>query len=174
MMGLFDRTCFPSMVLALAATAYPAPAARAHPASAVESLADVGAQLRGARDRQDWPAYAAAAGRQKELLNGSPASHLEVARADLYLQDPSGAADEVRAFARMGQTSELLETAPELAPLRASQDFAGIREQLAANRQPIAGSSTVFVLQDAGLLPEDIDYDRTGKRFFISSVLEKK
>jgi sugar lactone lactonase YvrE len=43
-----------------------------------------------------------------------------------------------------------------------------------ANRSAIARGSTAFLLSDPSLLAEDVDYDPGTKRFFITSVREKK
>jgi sugar lactone lactonase YvrE len=43
-----------------------------------------------------------------------------------------------------------------------------------ANRSAISLGSTDFMLSDSGLLAEDVDYDPRTKRFFITSVREKK
>jgi len=130
--------------------------------------------MRQARAAEDWRAYLTAAKRQAELLNGSPLSHLEMARAQARLKDETAALSELRAFVRMGQASELLDTLPDLAPLRESPAFKAIRAESAGNLRPIAQSSPVFRVKERGLLPEDIDYDARTKRFFLSSILKKK
>jgi sugar lactone lactonase YvrE len=143
-------------------------------ATAIDALNDLRTEMRRARDASDWSAYLDAAKRQVELLNGSPMSHLEVARAHARLKDVSAGMSELRTFVEMGQAAELLETLPDLAPLRATPAFEAIQKQAAANRQPVARSDLAFRLSDSALLAEDIDYDPGAKRFLITSVLKKK
>ena len=143
-------------------------------ADAGDVLKDLGAAMGRARAAQDWPAYLIAAKRQAELLNGSPMSRLEVARAQARVLDFDAALDELRAFVQMGQSSQLLDTLPELAPLRELPAFAAIRKQSDDNRQPIARPSLAFRVKDRSLLAEDLEYDPARQRFFISSILQKK
>lgn len=142
--------------------------------TAVESFNSLQNELHQARTQNDWSGYLTAAKRQTEFLNGSPLSRLEVARAEAHLGDLSTASSELLAFVQMGQSSELLETLPDLAPLRATPSFAAIRHQNFANLEPVARSTLAFRLKDRNLLPEDIDFDRNRRRFFLSSVLERK
>jgi hypothetical protein len=46
----------------------------------------------------------------KELLNEAPASLLEIARADVHVDDLKAAFRELELFARMGQSTDLLAT----------------------------------------------------------------
>lgn len=142
--------------------------------TATDSFNSLQSELHQARTRNDWSGYLATARRQTEFLNGSPLSRLEVSRAAAHTGDLSTASNELLAFARMGQSSELLDTLPDLAPLRATQAFTAISQQNSANREPVARSTRAFLLKDRNLLPEDIDFDRNGQRFFLSSVLERK
>lgn len=160
--------------LADADDAKPPTAVIAKSLTAGEALGSVRTDMRRAREGADWPAYLAAAKRQAELLNHSPMAHLELARAHAHLKDLNAALDEVRVFARMSQDSELLDTLPDLAPVREAPAFTAIRAQAAANSRPIARSSLAFRLKDRSLLPEDIDYDPGTNRFFLSSIMQKK
>jgi hypothetical protein len=146
----------------------------AQPPTAADALDAIRTEMRLAKEGGDWNAFLAAAMRQAELLNHSPMAHLELARAHVHLKDLNAALGEVQAFAQMAQESELLDTLPDLAPLRAMPAFKTIREQAARNGRPIARSSLAFRVKDRTLLPEDIEYDAGTKRFFISSILQKK
>ena len=146
----------------------------AKPATASDALNALHTEMRRERDSADWQAYLAAAKRQAELLNHSPMAHLELARAQAHLNDVNAGLRELRVFAQMAQESELLDTVPDLAPLRAAPAFKAIREQAAQNARPIARSTLAFRVKDRALLPEDIEYDPGTKRFFISSILQKK
>ncbi len=145
-----------------------------HSPAAIDVLDGLRTEMRRARAAGEWHAYLTAAERQAQLLNGSPRSRLEVARAQVHLGSLNAALDELRAVVHMGQSSELFDTLPDLAPLRGTPAFAVIRDKGTVNRRPIARSSLAFRLKDRKLLPEDIEYDPGTQRFFISSVLRKR
>ena len=130
--------------------------------------------MQDARKHEDWQALRASAVRLVRLLNGSPDALLEVASADARLGDRAAAIAELRTIARMWQSQDLITSLPEFATLRARCDFASISRRMAANMVPVSRSATVATIPEAGLLPEDIDYDPHGKRFYLSSVLERK
>lgn len=144
------------------------------PATAIQRLDQFRAAARDARARSDWVAYRVAAGQIKTLLNSSPQSVLELARAQMHGGNEAAALVEINTYVRMGQSSEVVEKLPDFEPLRQKQTFDSVRASLAANRQPVARSTVAFHIPDAGLLPEDIDFDPASKRFFISSVLQRR
>jgi hypothetical protein len=141
---------------------------------ATEQLQQIRSRLGTARREGNWPAYLASAKQQSQFLDGSPLSRLELARAQIHLNDNRAALEELLAYARMGQASNFIETAPEFASLRETPRFAPIRRRLLKNRKPITHASVAFRLTDASLLPEDIDYDALRQRFMITSVLQHK
>lgn len=135
--------------------------------SAVQQLNDLRQSLRSARDKKDWGTYGTYAARLEEFLNGSPRSLLEMARADLMRGRTAEAKAEVQHILEMGQAEDALLAAP----------FDGLHNldvAVAANRTPVTKARLAWELQDIDLLPEDIDYDASTKRFFLTSVLEKK
>jgi hypothetical protein len=134
--------------------------------SAVQQLNDLRQLLRSARDKKDWGSYGAYAAQLKEFLNGSPRSLLETARADLMRGRTAEAKVEVQHILEMGQAADALLAAPF--------DVLHVDAAVAANRKPVSKATVAWELQDVGLLPEDIDYDAPTKRFFLTSVLEKK
>jgi hypothetical protein len=142
--------------------------------TALERLGKFSTAAREARSHQDWAAYRAAAEQIKGLLNASPQSRLEVARAQVHVGNETAALDELTAYARMGQASEVVEKLPDFAPLRDRKGFEPVRASMAANRQPVAHSTAAFHIADPGLLPEDIDFDPQSKRFFFSSILQRR
>jgi hypothetical protein len=142
--------------------------------TAADALDSLRGEMRHAKEIGDWNAFLAAAKRQAELLNHSPMTHLELARAQVHLKNSDAALSEVRAFAQMAQESDLLDTLPDLEPLRAMPAYKTIRARAADNGRPIARSSLAFRVKDRTLLPEDIEYEAGTKRFFISSILQKK
>jgi sugar lactone lactonase YvrE len=130
--------------------------------------------LHTSHQRNDWQANLASANQQKILLNGAPHALLEVARAQVHLGNLDAALEEIRQFAAMGQAAELTAVSPDFAPLVASPAFGEIRATMAANGQPVAIAATAVVLPDAMLLAEDLDYDAQTRRFYVTSVRQKK
>jgi len=96
-----------SVFLAATGAAQPAP----------QRLQQLQSELRQARAAGDWQANLIAANRLKAFLNESPSSLLEVARAQLHVQQPEVALREFGQFARMGQSADLPALAPEFAGL---------------------------------------------------------
>jgi hypothetical protein len=141
---------------------------------AVEQLAQYRNEMRAARQANRWKAYLMAAQQQAVFLHQSPASRLEVARAQIHLGHRQAALDQLLAFTAVGQTSPFINESPELEPLRHAPPFAAIQKSMAANRMPIAHASSAVTVADPGLLPEDIDYDPETSRFFLSSILKHK
>jgi hypothetical protein len=142
--------------------------------SAVEQFQSLRAELRKSHTSNDWHSNLASANKQKQLLNESPQSLLEVARADVQVGDFNAALHEMEQFVRMGQSSDLPATSPDFSALLKNANFTKIQSGMEANRSSISLGSTAFLLSDSGLLAEDVDYDPRTKRFFITSVREKK
>ena len=142
--------------------------------SAVEQFQCLQAKLRASHKANDWHSNLVIASKLKEFLNEAPDSLLEVARADAHVGDLNAVFYEMAQFVRMGQSTDLLATSPEFAALVKDVDFTKIQSGMAANRVAILLGSTAFLLWDPGLLAEDVDYDPRAKRFFITSVREKK
>jgi len=145
-----------------------------HQPPASEQLNSLRDQLRAARAAKDWPASLMAADKLRALLNDAPLSLLEVARAEIHVGNLEAANRDLEQFVSMGQSAELVAKSDEFAPLRQQPSMARIQRAMDANRSPVSLASVVFELPDAEILAEDIDYDRAGKRFFITSVREKR
>jgi hypothetical protein len=139
----------------------------------MEQFQSLQAELRKSHSAKDWRSNLASATKLKELLNDSPQSLLEVARADVGVGDLNSAVREVETFARMGQSADLLATSPEFSPLLRNANFEQIKSAMEANRSAISLGSTDFVLPDSDLLAEDVDYDPPSRRFYTTSVREK-
>jgi hypothetical protein len=142
--------------------------------SAVEQFQSLKAELRKSHASNDWHSNLASAYQLKGLLNEAPNSLLEVARADVQVGDLDAAVHELQQFVSMGQSTEVLAKSADFSALLKNVNFARIQSGMEANRSPVSLGSTVFLLADAGLLAEDVDYDPRSKRFFITSVREKK
>jgi sugar lactone lactonase YvrE len=130
--------------------------------------------LRRYRDGNDRHSYLTSARELKEFVNESPDSLLEVARAEIRVDELGEAMRNVQEFTRMGQSTDLVETSLEFARLRKQSGFAEILRTMKANRTSIGHASTAFLLSDSNLLAEDLDYDPRANRFLVTSVREKK
>ena len=142
--------------------------------SAVEQFQSLRAELRKSHTSNDWHSNLVSANKLKELLNEAPRSLLEVARADVLVGDQNAALHELEQFARMGQYADLRATSADFSPLLKNENLTKIQGDMEANRSSISLGSTAFLLSDSGLLAEDVDFDPRTKRFFITSVREKK
>ena len=149
-------------------------AAQAPQQSALDQLHSLRAKTAAAIRSDDWQSNLDWSNKLKQLLNGSPNSHLTVARAEAHLGNFDAAFHEIDQFVKMGQATDLIENSPDFAPLRAKKQFAAIASGMKANQTPISHASTAFLLSDPGLLTEDIDFDPVTKRFLITSIREKK
>jgi sugar lactone lactonase YvrE len=142
--------------------------------SAVGQFQSLRDKVRQARSSKDWHANVERARELAEFLNESPGSLIEVARAEVHAGDLDGASRSVQQFVHMGQVTDLLKTSDEFAPLRNTASFPEILSRMKENRSPISLASTEFQLPEAAVLAEDVDYDPHEKRFFLTSVREKK
>jgi sugar lactone lactonase YvrE len=142
--------------------------------NAGEQLKAIRSKMRAARTAGDWRANLTTAQEHKAFLNESPNSLLDVSRAQVHLGDLDAALKEIERFAQMGQSIDLLATSPDFAPLVKGANFARIQALLNENQKPVSRASAAFQLSDVSLLSEDIDYEPASRRFFITSVREKK
>jgi hypothetical protein len=110
----------------------------------------------------------------KDLLNASPASLLEVARAETHAGHIDAALEELAAYARLGQASQVIETLPDFEPLRQGKKLDHVRAMIATNSAPVARATVAFRFPDPHLVPEDIDFDPRSRRFYVSSVLQHR
>jgi hypothetical protein len=78
--------------------------------SAVERFQSLQVKLRESHSANDWRSNLVSANELKELLNEAQASLLEIARADVHVDDLKAAFRELELFARMGQSTDLLAT----------------------------------------------------------------
>jgi hypothetical protein len=143
-------------------------------ASAVEQFQSLQAELRKSHTANDWHSNLVSAKKLKELLNEAPDSLLEVARAEVRLGDLNAALHELEQFVRMGQSADLPAKSADFSELLKSANFTKIQSGMATNRSAISLGSMAFPLADSGLLAEDVDYDPRTRRFFVTSVGERK
>jgi hypothetical protein len=162
------KTAFVTLLLLVAA-------AFANPSqSAVQQLQTLTSNLKKSRENKDWRANLASAKELKEFSNGSPDSLLDLSRAEIHARNLPAAMQQLQAFARMGQSTELLTTSKEFAPLRNQPGFTELQSAIQANHNPVSLASIAFPLPDPDLLAEDIDYDPHAKQFLVTSIREKK
>ena len=158
-----------SMILILVAASLPR-----HTGSAVDEFQLIRRQLHDSRVANDWRASLASAIELKQLMHGAPNSLLEVARAEAKVGDAKAALRALGEFAQMGQSTDLISTLPEFTSLKTEEGFAGVQGAMKANLSPVSVGRLAFELSDSELQPEDIDFDPGTKRFYITSVREKK
>lgn len=151
-----------------------ASASEAQNASAIERFHELQGKLQQARKNGNWSASLTTAQELEAFLNESPDSLLEMARAEIHVNELRGASRELEQFVQMGQVTDLVERSPEFAALREQANFSSIQKGMKLNSTSISLSSTAFQFSDSALLPEDMDYDSRAKRFLITSVREKK
>ena len=132
------------------------------------------AQLHESHAGNDWQGNLESARKLRALLNEAPRSLLEVARAEMHVGDTEGALRGLAQFARMGQSADLPAISADFTALVTSAAFKKIQTDMSANNSAVSLASPAFLLSDAGLVPEDIDYDAHSKRFLITSVRERK
>lgn len=114
--------------------------------SAVERFQSLQVKLRESHSANDWRSNLVSANELKELLNEAPDSLLEIARADVHVDDLKAAFREIEQFTRMGQSADLLATSSDFAPLLKNANFARIQNAMKANQSLISTGSTAFQL----------------------------
>ena len=139
-----------------------------------------------ANDLEQRAQSAAKAGDQKtriganlellHLLNGSPAVVEALARAYAAAGEPDRALASLNRFADLGQTDEdlLAGRDRQFSMIENLPEYKTVLARLSKNKAPILLSKVAFTLPDAGLLPEDIDYDAGSRSFLVTSVLGRK
>ena len=139
-----------------------------------------------ANDLEQRAQSAAKAGDQKtrigadlellHLLNGSPAVVEALARAYAAAGEPHRALASLNRFADLGQTDEDLLAGRDrhFSMIENLPEYKTVLARLSKNEAPISQSKVAFTLPDAGLLPEDIDYDAHSRSFLVTSVLGRK
>jgi hypothetical protein len=148
------------------------------PADAPASIA--GAQLNEVRESLqrahrdgDTASYLAAATAMYAFLNGSPGATLQLMSAESFAGKQDEALRSFAQFVAMGQQAGETLQAEQFKPLRTLPKFLSTQADMAANGSRISKTTEVFRLKSLVQIPEDIDYDAAGKRFYISNVLGK-
>lgn len=132
--------------------------------TAVQEFADIQKHLVANAARKDWPIYLEDARRLRQFVNDSATGNLEVARAQLHLGQTAAAEVSTKRALAMGVTNPVL-ASPLFKPISAA-----LAATIAANAAERTNAHQAFVLDEAGFLPEDIDFDTATKRLFLTSV----
>jgi sugar lactone lactonase YvrE len=111
-----------------------------------------------------------------KLLNGAPDAVEASAEAYAEAGDTEHSLAALTSFADLGQADDNLLQGKNknFASLEKLPEYQRMLDRFRANEKAISLAEKVFVIPDAGLLAEDIDYDPATKSFLITSVLEKK
>jgi hypothetical protein len=138
---------------------------------AAAQYASLKTAVREARNRHQGAAYLDSARALHRFLNGSPNATVELLAAELAAGHSAQALESLKDLARMGQSyDELLQSEP-FGALRNLPEYPAVANAVSANAQPRSTAERLFELPPE-LVPEDIDYDKDGARFFITSVLK--
>jgi hypothetical protein len=132
--------------------------------TAVREFAAMQEHLVADAARKDWPAYLEDAQRLRRFVNDSATGNLEVARAQLHLGRTAAAEVSAKRALAMGVTNPVL-ASPLFKPIAAA-----LADAIAANAAERTDARQAFALDDAGFLPEDIDFDAATQRLFLTSV----
>jgi hypothetical protein len=110
------------------------------------------------------------------LLNGSPAVIEALARAHAASGNTREALAGLNRLADLGQADDDLLGGSDhsFSSLQNMPEYQQILARFSANEVPVSRSTVAFVLPDADLLPEDMDYDPSSQSFLITSIREQK
>jgi hypothetical protein len=142
--------------------------------SASEQLETIRQSLRQAHEAKDAAVYLRDAIAVRDFLNGSPNSMLQVMVAQLFAGKNDDVVQSFGEYVRMGQSNEEVLGSKQFDVLRTLPQYPALHAAMVANGGSKSVATKAFKFADAGLLPEDIDYDAMTKLFYISSVLKKE
>lgn len=140
-------------------------------ATARAQLDTLSNDVRAAHARGDAQAYLAGSKEMRQFLNDSPNGVLQVMSAQAFAGDSDGALDSFSEFVRMGQSNRQVFEAKAFDTLRSSPRFLALQTEMAKNDDSIAATSPVFRMPEPGMVPEDLDYDPSTRRFYVTSVM---
>jgi hypothetical protein len=158
--------------LALAMLTFFSPVSAGPPRTTARAQLDtLSNEVRAAHARGDAQSYLAGSKEMRQFLNDSPNGVLQVMSAQAFAGDSDGALDSFAHFIRMGQSNRQVFEAKAFDALRSSARFLTLQTEMAKNDDAIAASSAVFRMPEPGMVPEDIDYDPSTRRFYVTSVM---
>ena len=140
--------------------------------TAIERLQTIQEGLRRAHTAKDSAAYLRDAVTLSDFLNGSPKSILQLMLAQLLAGKDDEALQSFGQFICMGQSNEGILESKQFDALRALPQYSALRMKMTVNDESRSVATKMFALNNAGLLPEDIDFDADSGLFYITSVLK--
>ncbi len=163
-------------MFALSLCAPPLTAQATQMPTAIEQLRDLRQQAHAAIVAGDQRRRLQIVLQLQKLVHDSPASVETVAQAYAAAGDHDRAIAALNQLADMGQADDDLVhgKGKGFSSLQTLPAYQAVLKRFAANETAISHAETAFVLTDANLLAEDIDYDPRTKSFLMTSVLEKK
>jgi hypothetical protein len=144
--------------------------------TAIDQLNVLQQKAKIAADAGDQSARIAADQQLLHLLNGDPDVLLALGRAYAAAGDARQALEALRQFADLGLADEeqLSGQDKAYASLRNLPEYQQILARFRRNEAPVLLAQPGIVLSDAGLVPEDIDYDPGSRSFLITSIREAR
>jgi hypothetical protein len=144
--------------------------------AAPEEFAALQKEAETAGKAGDMPRRLRAAIKMQRLLHDAPDAVEFTAQAYWATADTQNTLKMLRLFADLGQTDTgvLKGSVKRFSELRKLPEFQSILGRFAENQTAVSLAKQAFTLHDAGVLPEDIDYDPQTGSFLITSVLQKK
>jgi hypothetical protein len=142
------------------------------PKTARAQLDALSSEVRAAHARGDASSYLAGSKEMRRFLNDSPNAVLQVMSAQAFAGDNDGALDSFAQFIRMGQSNRQVLEAKPFDALRSSPRFLTLQTEMARNDDAITAASAVFRMPEPGMVPEDIDYDPSTHKFYLTSVID--
>lgn len=143
-------------------------------AEATSTFAQLQEQLKVAHHDGNAVAVLSESLKLADFVHYSGPATEQVAMAYAALDEQAQTLDWLRDFTAMGQSDDELASAPPFANRKPSPAFQRVLAAMRENETPVEHASTAIKLHDAGLLPEDIDYDTSTKSFLLTSVLKGK
>jgi hypothetical protein len=170
-MNVLTRIFTAAVLYAVSAAAMPADAPQ--PSQAAVQLNQLRDTLRSAHGSGDKASYLSTAQAMYSFLNGSPRATLQLMSAESFAGKQDDALRSFGEFVAMGQEAAETLQAEQFNSLRAAPKFQALQSEMSANSSQISGATEVLRLKSLVQIPEDIDYDPSGKRFYISNVLSR-
>ncbi|HVU98412.1 MAG TPA: hypothetical protein VHE34_24475 [Puia sp.] len=106
------------------------------------------------------------------LLNDAPDAILATAHAYSMLRDSVKVFETLTEYAQTGAAKKNMEADKKFAWLVNNSRFQQVCRKVEENEKPISRATTILQFPDTGYLAEDIDYDRQGRSFFFTSILQ--
>ncbi len=166
------RFALPSLFVA--AAIFPFLLAEEPKSEAGKQLDRLRTQIKAAHTAGDSSAYIARSREMQAFLHGSPNSILQLMSAQAFSGDQEAALKSFESFIALGQSNPQVFAGKSFDNLRKSPQFAVLESKMRKNEAAISHSTEVFRMPEAGLIPEDIDYDPASARFYVTSVMKNE